>query len=355
MAESDLRSFVAAMGGERQLRVEESLEHGFVVLRVSEAERRQAKHDVRCVEDVVIELLRNARDAGARRIFLASSREGDLRTLTMVDDGQGIPESLHERIFEARVTSKLDTVHMDRWGLHGRGMALFAVHENAQSARVVASSPGKGTSIQVVADVSQLSERADQSSWPVLGRDEEGRPCVTRGPHNVARTCCEFALEEAACCEVFLGSPAEIVATLVAAGASRDASGEPEEAALALVERPSRACDARDLARIAQGLGLEVSERTAYRILSGEIEPLPSVRERVMPAAAFEPMRREVDLLRDRRGLRIARQDQEEFLRIMERDFAYLAERYYLSLTAAPKLRYAQGRLQVTFELESED
>ena len=69
MAGSDngLVGFVASMGGERNLRVEENLGEGYVRLRVAEAERRQAKHDIRCVEDIVIEMLRNSRDAGAER------------------------------------------------------------------------------------------------------------------------------------------------------------------------------------------------------------------------------------------------------------------------------------------------
>ena len=53
-AATDILGFVASMGGERALRVEENLGEGYVRLRVAEAERRQAKHDVRCVEDVVI-------------------------------------------------------------------------------------------------------------------------------------------------------------------------------------------------------------------------------------------------------------------------------------------------------------
>ena len=67
MAEdSSLLGFVSSLGGGDPLRVEENLGDGYVRLRVLEAERRQAKHDIRCVEDVLIELLRNARDAGAR-------------------------------------------------------------------------------------------------------------------------------------------------------------------------------------------------------------------------------------------------------------------------------------------------
>ena len=150
----DLVGFVSAMGGERALRVEENLGEGYVRLRVSEAERRQAKQDVRCVEDVVTEMLRNARDAGARHVYVATGREGDLRTTTVLDDGCGIPEDMHARVFEARVTSKLESVHMDRWGIHGRGMALFSIRENAVSAEVMSSAPGKGSSIRVVTNAS---------------------------------------------------------------------------------------------------------------------------------------------------------------------------------------------------------
>ena len=146
---SNLVDFVVSMGGEKSLRVEENFGDGFVKLRVSEAERRQAQHDIRCIEDVVVEMLRNSRDAGARHIYVATYRDGDTRYLTMLDDGSGIPESMQDRVFDARVTSKLESVHMDRWGVHGRGMALFSVKENAQEARVVSSAPEKGASINV--------------------------------------------------------------------------------------------------------------------------------------------------------------------------------------------------------------
>ena len=55
---NELISFIASMSGEGNLRVEENLGEGYVRLRVSEAERRQAKHDIQHVEDIVIEMLR---------------------------------------------------------------------------------------------------------------------------------------------------------------------------------------------------------------------------------------------------------------------------------------------------------
>ena len=76
MVENDLAAFVERVTSKSLFRVESDLGHGFVRLKVSEAERRQAKQDIRCVEDAVIEMLRNARDAHARSIFLATSKSG---------------------------------------------------------------------------------------------------------------------------------------------------------------------------------------------------------------------------------------------------------------------------------------
>ena len=81
---NELISFIASMSGEGNLRVEENLGEGYVRLRVSEAERRQAKHDIQHVEDIVIEMLRNARDAGADKVYLATTKEDGSSFWTMV-------------------------------------------------------------------------------------------------------------------------------------------------------------------------------------------------------------------------------------------------------------------------------
>ena len=360
---ADLASFVSTMGGERALRVEENLGEGYVRLRVAEAERRQAKHDVRCVEDAVIEMLRNARDAGARHIYVATTREGDLRATTMLDDGSGIPADMHERVFEARVTSKLDSVHMDHWGIHGRGMALFSIRENAVSAEVVSSAPGKGSAIRVVTDATALPERADQSSWPTVEAGEDGSLACVRGPHNIVRTCCEFALEERSSCEVYLGSPAEVVATARARAAQSVDGSEllfiDSLDDLPVLERLRAAADASELRSQAASLGLEMSERTAHRIVSGQIRPLrrPGGGGGRRPPGGPPPpaARRAAPPARDRRGLRISREDVEEFSRALERDFALLGERYYLSLSSDPRVKVGRRRITVTFDLEEGD
>lgn len=352
-----LVDFVAQVSGDTAVRVEESLGNGFVRLRVGEAERRQAKHDIRCIEDVVIEMLRNSRDAGAHRILIATSRESDLRSLVVLDDGSGVPDSMRERIFDARVTSKLDTVHMDRWGVHGRGMALFSIRENTRSARVMATGMGLGSSIRVEADATKLAERKDQSTWPTVGRGDEGQQQL-KGPHNIIRTCCEFALEERPDCEVFLGSAADVIATARAlADASPNRSrllfvDDPNE--VSVIERPALAADARELAEVAAALGLPISERTAHRILAGQIKPLRPVVSRLLHHGGT-PGQQEVDLTRDRRGLKLSLDDVDEFSRVMERAFDLIAERYYVGLSSEPRINVTRDKITVTFDLEKED
>lgn len=352
-----LADFVSSVAGDGALRVEESYGNGFVRLRVGEAERRQAKHDIRCVEDVVIEMLRNSRDAGASRIFVATTREADERLLVVADDGSGVPESMRERIFDARVTSKLDSFHVDMWGVHGRGMALFSIRENTRSARVMASGPRLGSSIRVDADCGVLAERKDQSTWPSVGRGDEGETLL-KGPHNIIRTCCEFALEERASCEVYLGSPAEVIATMRALAMSApDASRllfVDNTDSVKVCERVAVAADAKELALIASSLGLEVSERTAHRILAGQIKALRPVASRLQHHAG-QPKEHEVDIYRDRRGLRVSDDDVSQFSRMLERDFEFLASRYYLSLSGEPKVRVSRDKVTVTFSLEKGD
>lgn len=358
MAEAnELISFIASMTGEGNLRVEENLGEGFVRLRVAEAERRQAKHDIQHVEDIVTEMLRNARDAHASAMYIVTMKEGGERTLLFLDNGCGIPADMQERIFDARVTSKLETMKMDRWGVHGRGMALYSIRENAEDARVMASAPGLGSSFRVVVDTERLPERADQSTWPDARRDENRVWTCVKGPHNIIRTACEFALEEQPGCEVYLGSPAEIAATLYAHASGLLDTQQllfiDSETALPIVSRLGFAADAADFMRIADSLGIQISERTAHRILSGAIKPVRSVSSRLMRKRVPADAPAAVDLTRDRRGLKIAADDLDAFSRAVERDFTDLAERYYLTLSSDPKVRVTRDAITVTIPIQN--
>jgi hypothetical protein len=352
-----LLELVSAVSGDAYLKVEESFGEGFVRLRISEAERRQAKHDIRSVEDIVVELLRNARDARAQRMYIATARDGDKRLLTIIDDGVGVPSEMHEKIFEPRVTSKLETMVMDRWGVHGRGMALYSVRQNVESARILASATHRGAAVQVVSDCTALGERADQSSWPHVERDANGIVRVTKGPHNIIRRVVEFACEHPEV-DVYLGSPAEILATLASMARdrldTRDLLFADDLERLPVWQRPGAAGDAADLVDTANTIGLPVSERTAHRILAGELVALESIAQLMHvddePAPATTP-----DIYRDRRGLKVHHADLTEFRRDVTQAFDRLAERYYLHLRGEPRIQVNRDGITVRFEIDKED
>lgn len=354
----NLMDFVTAVSGDAFLKVEENLGDGFVRLKVSEAERRQAKHDIRSSEDIIVELLRNARDAHAQRIFVGTTREGDSRLLTILDDGVGVPQEMQDRIFEPRVTSKLETMVMDSWGVHGRGMALFSIRSNVAEARVVASAPHKGTSLTVRTQTDTLPERADQSSWPVVERSEEGMLQVVRGPHNIIRRVVEFALEHPGV-DVFIGSPVEVLATLVMLARFEMAEADllfcEEVDRLPIWQRPGASGDAEELTRTAECIGLPVSERTAHRILAGEITPLRTVLNQVGGKAPQVGEAAAPDIYRDRRGLKIHHSDLAAFRTDLEQAFDTLAARYYLHLKCEPKVTIGRDDIRVRFEVEKED
>lgn len=362
MGDESLSDFIASVTGESHLRVEADLGDGFVRLLSSEAERRQAKHDIRSTEDIVIEMLRNARDAGAHLIFLATCRDGSKRLLTMVDDGSGVPENLQEAIFEPRVTSKLDTYHMDRWGIHGRGMALFSIRSNAESAQVVSSARGLGTAIAVITDTRTLPERAEQSAMPHFVEDSDGRRLM-RGPRNINRMVAEFALEEREACQVFLGSPIEIVATMVSMG--RNAlvrtgdSSAVDGGRCPLCLRPALASSPAQLALTAQGLGLDMSERSARRILDGQISPVPSfvsllLGDKPVSSRAADAHRRpcapDIEQLRkpvDPRGLKIAEEDKDRFVDAVKVAWRRLANAYFLDESVEPSIKVGKDGIRI--------
>ena len=359
MSDDDLIGFITSVSGDDHLAIEENLGDGFVRLKTAEAERRQAKHDIRCVEDIVIEMLRNARDAHASSIYLATSREGNLKTLVFLDDGDGIPAEMHERIFEPRVTSKLETMVMDNWGVHGRGMALYSIKANTDDAHVVASAPQLGSSLAIRVDLDALSEKTDQSSLPLIGRDEGGNLAVSSGPHNVNRTVVEFALDMKDSIDVFIGSPAEIAATLVERGRTRLSDAQllfcDDVAKLPVTLRPAATGDAAELAAVCGALGLEMSERTAHRVLSGQIAPVtPLLRQLVAQERSSQPRERDIDLYQDRRGLKLSSDDLSAFSRALEDAFSTLAHRYYIELAEEPIIRVGKDAITVTFPFDKE-
>ncbi len=340
------------MSGEDHLRIEQDLGNGYVRLHVTEAQRRQAAQDIHCSENILLELLRNSKDAHARHIFVALSRDADTRAITVIDDGDGIPLSMHERIFEPRVTSKLDTSHKDAWGFHGRGMALYSVSENAISALVMASDVDLGASIRVVSDTKRLPERSDQSTFPQFQLSSPGKVDV-RGPRNLLRTACEFALDARQSSALFIGSPSEIAATLYAYGESTlsaiDRAFCKDASELPLTKRLATAATPGELASLCDNIGLDLSERTARRIMDGKIAPLQSVIDLIH----VQPEQPSKTHKKSAKHSAIRLQDSEKGLlaKAASAAFRSIADAYYLEPDVKPTIKVGNNTLTIAIPL----
>jgi Histidine kinase-, DNA gyrase B-, and HSP90-like ATPase len=220
---------------------------GFARLMGPEGARRNPS-PLRYVEDALLELLRNSREAGASNIYVASTlKSRRYRTLTVIDDGRGIPETHTDLIFEPGVTSRhlqpLSDPNDPNVTSHGAGLALYHIKNVAISAEVL--SPSSPTSIKTSFDTRSLPERALQSA---------SRPSRS----NFHATLQHFAQSSRP--KLYLGSPARVLATLL-----HDH----------LIQKSGSASGLRD---VAMGLGLEISLRTAQRVFRGDVEPVGAVR-----------------------------------------------------------------------------
>ena len=114
---------------------------GFARLTGVEGARRGLSR-ITHVEDALLELARNARDAGASRIYVASIlKEKRFRTLTVIDDGHGLPESHRDLILQPGVTTRhLDPVtYPGDPATHGAGLSLYQIQNNSLQTRVLSS------------------------------------------------------------------------------------------------------------------------------------------------------------------------------------------------------------------------
>ncbi len=215
---------------------------GFARLTGAEGARR-GPSPLACVEDALLELLRNARDAHANNIYVATTlKNRRYRTLTVIDDGQGLRETHKASIFEPGVTSRhLHPVLTPGEAPHGAGLSLYHIRNAALSAEVLSTS--SPTSIKVVFDTRTLPERTLQSAT---------RPSQT----NLLATLKHFAAHNP---NLYYASPAPILATLLKNH---------------IIQRPATT---GELWRAASGLGLEVSLRTVQRLWRGEIAPVSPV------------------------------------------------------------------------------
>ncbi|MBO4352549.1 MAG: ATP-binding protein [Eggerthellaceae bacterium] len=299
--------------------------------------------------------MRNSRDAHCSNAYVAIWRLQNLRHITVIDDGDGIPSKMHDLVFEPRVTSKLDTSHIDAWGLHGRGMALYSIATNAKSARVVNSDTHKGCAIEVCADLNRLPEKADQSSFPTFELGENGVVNV-RGPKNLLRTICEFALQSRSQCNVYVGSPAEICASLYTNGVHDlsvverlfcdDIMSLPVTKRLAVCSTPS------EFAEQAASLGLPISDRTARRILDETIKDVPKILDRITltsPADKSKPKKKRTS--RNGSIFKLTEDEKKMLADSAMAGFSSVAPAYYLNTSVEPEVVVNSDRLVVSIPL----
>ncbi|MBU4450967.1 MAG: ATP-binding protein [Actinobacteria bacterium] len=210
---ADLTRFLSDLDIKDKLNIEEDLGNGYVKLKISEAERRQALQDIHTVEDIIIELLRNSRDASSKNIFIGTKKIGDnRRVIYCIDDGDGIPPKFHNLIFQARVTSKLDDGIKDSYGFHGRGMALFSMKLTADEVRITFSDHLKGTSIYIDVNLEIIPEKKDQALLPQL-IENGGQSHLAGGVNNIIKVIMEFALQNNDI-NFYYGTPSQIIATM---------------------------------------------------------------------------------------------------------------------------------------------
>jgi len=226
---------------------------GFARLTGVEGARRGPSR-ITHVEDALLELLRNARDAGAAHIYVASTlKDRRYRTLTVLDDGHGIPGSHRDLILEPGVTTRhLDPVTEPgdpSVPTHGAGLSLYQI--KSLSLKTMVLSTSSPTSIQAIFDTNTIPERALQSTTrpsksnlrATLERFTERTNAYSQGPRLHS----------------YYGPPARILATLLY---HRIIQTEQESAGLR---------------EAALGLGLGVSVRSVQRILRGEVRPVEGV------------------------------------------------------------------------------
>jgi Histidine kinase-, DNA gyrase B-, and HSP90-like ATPase len=275
---------------------------GFARLTGAEGARRSASN-LRSIEDALFELLRNSRDAGARNIYVASSsRARRYRTLVVIDDGRGIPETHKHLVFEPGVTTRhlapvRDSARED--APHGAGLSLYRIRNAAVLAEVVsASSP---TALKVVFDTRVLPEKSLQTTRP------GSRPSKT----NIPATLTKFArLSTPNPPRLYHASPARTFARLLENH---------------IIQR-TNARATTQLRAAALSLGLEVSLRTVQRVVAGKV----SAADEVVAEAMDERTSRYVERQNEAAGpiLSVGPQDLAQIRAVLRR----VARSNYLDL-----------------------
>ena len=242
-------------------------------------------------------------------------------------------------------------------------MALYSISMNAEDAHVVKSEVDLGCAITVKCYTKKLPEKRDQSTFPDFYVNED-KELVVRGPKNILRTACEFAVESRQTCNVYIGSPVEIAATLYAVSRSETSVSavfnEPDEKTK-IVDLLSFSSDVHDFKKYAAEIGISLSKRTARRIMDGDINPQASLLERIAKSGVSGSNASEFNISDvtkvhhakpKKAKIKLEDSDKESLIGAVKQEFPNIAEKYYLNGDIDPKLTIKNNKISISFEVE---
>jgi hypothetical protein len=376
---SDIKKFLSELGLDNVLNVEQDLGEGYVKLRISEAERRQSLQDIKSVEDIVIELLRNSRDAGAKNIFIGTKKiEDKKRFIYFIDDGKGIPKKFHELIFEARITSKLENAVKDIYGFHGRGMALFSIKLNVDEIKVVYSGEDSGTVFFLDIDLNKIPEKKDQSVLPQIV-ELDGDLNIIGGVNNIPKTLVEFNLQNPNI-NIFYGTPSQIIMSMRNnlknfAGDEVIPKFEDWGNLLEYLDNnkkikssymPALSDDYLVLGKIVKNFfNMEISERTIQRIIYEEFKPVQpldirslmhinSSNKAVLPQKTKDAEKNKHLLLSDEQKLAFRFKDDEisSIINIIDENIKKIGSKYLVEPEGSINFKRSNNIIQINIVLK---
>ena len=179
---------------------------------------------------------------------------------------------------------------------------------------------------------------------------------------------CEFAIEQKSKVQLFFGSPGEIASTLYWGGQSFVQSSQAifstDENDLSVTLLLSSTDDPREFAEVACSLGLELSERTARRILGGKIKPVEPLLLKIAHALEegdeTERGLRAKNAKGERESLKrkasdiphIASKDISKIVANTSNAFSEIAEKYYLDGEVKISTQQRNGKLSIDIPLQ---
>lgn len=257
-------------------------------------------------------------------------------------------------------------------------MALFSIAENCDQAFVVNSDTGVGSSIFVKSDTDKLGEKKDQSTFPHFYVNEQSELLV-RGPKNILRTCCEFAIENRDVVNVYYGSPVEIAATLYHLYLKEievKAIFETPSSDTQIVKHLSYSADVHDFKQYAKSIGIFLSKRTARRIMDKEIPAQPALLKKISdsgistksnssyPKNTKDKSTKAFDIFdikkiyradSGKKKIKISQEDKELLSDAAREQFERIADKYYLDKNIEPHVKLINNKLSISFCLTEID